>query len=118
MPAIRPVLLVGTRDASDLVTILRLHSIGAIVASSCEQAVQMLEQFRVDAIVCGLRRRESLRKLVRTCTPVVLLGADPLLAWDTGCAGFVSSELNPSMLPNVIYRVMQGERGIATQGVA
>ena len=119
MPAIRPVLVVGTGDFSDLRALLQAHRFGAMVAPSVDQARLMLREFRVDVIVSFFAAADEITTLTRFRTPVVLIGRDPMPAFAVDCAAFVSEHLDMSVLPRVLARVATGERGIyESRGVA
>jgi hypothetical protein len=118
MSSIRPVLVVGTGDFSDLRAVLQAHRFGAMVAPSVDQARLMLREFRVDAIISFFAGADEAAALTRFRTPVVLVGADPMPAFALECAAFVS-DLDISLLPRVLARVVNGERGIyESRGVA
>jgi hypothetical protein len=119
MSSIRPVLVVGTGDFSDLRAVLQAHRFGVMVAPSVDQARLMLREFRVDAIVSFFAGAEEVTTLTRFRTPLVLVGADPMPAYALECAAFVSEHLDISLLPHILARVVTGERGIyESRGVA
>lgn len=118
MSSIRPVLLVGTGDLSKLVELLRAQGIGPMTAPDLEHARRLLRNFRVDAVVCGIQERAALTSLVTTGAPVVLVGTEPIAAWDTNCAAFVARELDAAAVVRVVRRVLGGERNILEKGVA
>ena len=119
MSSIRPVLVVGTGDFSDLRAVLQAHRFGAMVAPSVDQARLMLREFRVDAIVSFFAGAEEVAALARLRMPVVLVGPDPMPAFAVECAAFVSEHLDMSAVPRILARVVRGERGICeSRGVA
>lgn len=119
MSTIRPVLLVGAGDFSDLKAALQPHGFGCMVTASPAQARRMLEHFRVDAIVCVGTTAEGIASLSDMETPVVLIGPDPSVAAGAGCAAFLSESLELSRVAAVLRRVLMGERRIAeTRGAA
>jgi hypothetical protein len=71
----------------------------------------MRRQFRVDAILTTLEEPERLTKLAReTRTPVILMGTEPQLARDAGCAGFLPREAEPPMIGGFLHLVISRER--------
>jgi hypothetical protein len=119
MSSIRPVLVVGTGDFSDLRAMLQAQRFGCMVAPSVDQARLMLREFRVDAIVSFFAGGDDVAALTRFRTPVVLIGTEPMPAFAVECAAFVSEHLDLSGLPRILARVVKGERGIyETRGVA
>lgn len=119
MFSIRPVLVVGTGDFSDLRAGLQAHRFGVMVAPSVDQARLMLREFRVDAIVSFFAGPEEVAALTRLRAPVVLVGSDPMPAFAVECAAFVSEHVDISVLPRILARVVKGERGIyERRGVA
>ena len=115
----RPVLVVGTGDFSDLRAMLQAHRFGAMVAPSVDRARLMLREFRVDVIVSFLASPEEVTALLRFRTPVVSVASDPMPGFALECAAFVSEHLDIAVLPRILARVVSGERGIyETRGVA
>jgi hypothetical protein len=115
MRSIRPVLIVGAGDHTEMTALLRVHGFGAIVAADIRQALKLLRHFCVDATVCVELPAEAVRRLVRAKTRVIMLHHDALAAWDLGCAGCVTPSLALSALPHVLGRVVGGERGVRDQ---
>jgi len=72
MASIRPVLLIGTDDYSDLRAALQARGVGVIVATSLEDARSMLRHFCVDAIVAA--DPVDVRPLLTFAVPVVMVG--------------------------------------------
>jgi hypothetical protein len=111
MLSIRPVLLVGTGDVSDLCATLRALGCGTMLAPSVDQASLMLRHFRVDAIVALRSRAEDLRALSKFRTPLILVGGDSGSVGDLKCA-FASEHLDSTELGQVVMRVINGHRRI------
>jgi hypothetical protein len=112
MPALRPVLVVGTGDLSHVRVLLQAHRFGVMLAPSVDQARLMLREFRVDAIVSFFAGPDDAAALMRFRTPLVLVGADPMPGRGVDCAAFVSEHVDTSILPRILTRVVKGERGI------
>jgi DNA-binding LacI/PurR family transcriptional regulator len=112
MLSIRPVLVVGAGDVSDLRAALQSRGCGTMLAPTADQAAEMLRQFRVDAIVAFAARAEELRALAKFRTPVVLVGAAPQPSGEAKCAAFASDRLDSPELARIVMRVLEGERGI------
>ena len=111
MPAIRPVLIVGTGNHVDLVAALRAHALGPMLSSEPQQALRLLRNFRVDAVVCVHVAADAIRQLAELA-PTVAVGGVERDAWSSGAAAFVASASAVTALPDIVHRVARGERGV------
>jgi hypothetical protein len=112
MLSIRPVLVVGMGDVSDLRAALQAHGCGTMLAPTVDQACLMLRHFRVDAIVAVCARPEQVRALAKFRTPVVLVAGEPQPEGDARCAAFACDRLDSAHVAGIVTRVLGGERGI------
>lgn len=112
MLAIRPVLVVGMGDVSDLRAALQARGCGTMLAPTVDQACVMLRHFRVDAIVTFCARAEEVRALAKFRTPVMLVAATPQPESDAKCAAFACDRLDSGRMAGIVTRVLDGERGI------
>jgi hypothetical protein len=112
MLSIRPVLVVGMGDVSDLRAALQALGCGTMLAPNVDQAGLMLRHFRVDAIVALGAGPEALRALAKFRTPVVLVAREPQPARDAKCAAFACDRLDSAQVARIVTRVLGGERGI------
>jgi hypothetical protein len=112
MLSIRPVLLVGTGDVSNLRAVLRAHGCGTMLAPSVDQACLMLRHFRVDAIVTYRSRADELRALAKFRTPLVLVSADAVPVSAVKCAAVASASLGSVQMAQIVMGVINSERAI------
>jgi hypothetical protein len=85
MPSIRPVLIVGAGDHTELAAALRGRGLGPMFASDVEQAIRLLRNFRVDAVICVRLPIDAIRKLAER-TPTVVVGGSEVDVWQAGAA--------------------------------
>src|SRR5687768_2786139 len=111
MPSIRPVLIVGAGDHSELAAALRARGFGPMLAPDAEQAARLLRNFRVDVAVAVRLPVDAVRKLA-TRTPSVAIADSEAEAWDAGAAGFVPAKALVGVIAEVVYRVSRGERRV------
>ena len=114
MPTIRPVLIVGAGDQSELAAALRARGLGAMLAADVEQAARLLRNFRVDVAVAVCLPIDDVRKL-SSRTLSVVIGGSEAEAWAAGAAGFAPAETAAAVITDVVYQVSRGERRVRAQ---
>ncbi len=111
MPSIRPVLIVGAGDHSELALALRSRGFGPMLSPDIEQATRLLRNFRVDVVICRRLSRGAVRKLVEHA-PTVVIGGQESDAWDAGAAGFIEADREPASVTDLVYEVARGQRRV------
>ena len=120
-----PVLLVSRDlETQDLyVLVLRLERIPVLGVSSCDDALALVRQTDVSAVLFDVERPSDwesvtqLRREVPAAVPIVVLtgwvrsdGANRSLAQTIGCAGFLAKPVPPDAIVDVLQRTIGGCR--------
>jgi DNA-binding response OmpR family regulator len=125
----RPPLLVSRNpDVVDLyVLALRSARIGALSVSSVDEAVQLIRDRSISAVIVDVANPtvdwevcRRLSAITEDALPLIVLtgwidaGARQI-ASDLGCAAFIAKPASPERLLDVLERTRQGERGIVSE---
>ena len=111
MPSIRPALIVGAGDHTELAAALRARGLGPMLAPDVEQATRLLRNFRVDVMICVRLSKTAVRKLAERA-PTVVIGGTEAEAWDAGAAGFVDSSTAMASVMEVVHEVARGQQRV------
>ena len=124
----RPALLVsGNPDVVDLyVLALRSARLGALSVSSVDEAVQLIRDRSISAVIVDVANPavdwevcRLLQSIVEDAVPLIVLTGwideEPRrTATALGCAAFVAKPASPERLLSVLDRTRKGERGIVS----
>ena len=114
MPSIRPVLIVGAGDHSELAAALRARGLGPMLAPDVEQAARLLRNFRVDVAV-GVRLPINAVRTLASRTLCIAIGGSEAEAWDAGATGFAPSDADAAAIGEVVYQVSRGGRRVRSK---
>jgi hypothetical protein len=117
MPSIRPVLIVGAGDLSDLAAALRDRGFGPMLAPNVGQAARLLRNFRVDVVIGAGLSTEDMRRLAERA-PTVAVGGSESAAWEAGAAGFADAETAVTGVTEVVENVASGRRRVRAEPAA
>ena len=111
MPSIRPALIVGAGDHTELAAALRARGLGPMLAQDVEQATRLLRNFRVDVMICVRLSKTAVLRLAERA-PTVVIGGTEADAWEAGAAGFVDSNTAMVWVTDVVCEVTRGEQRV------